>query len=537
MLAHLMQYGHKVAGGDRLGKTIIFAKNQKHAEFIAERFDANYPHYLGTFARMIHHGISYSGSLIDDFSNPAKSPHIAISVDMLDTGIDVPEVVNLVFAKMVRSKTKFWQMIGRGTRLRTDLFGPGRNKTDFFVFDFCQNLEFFSQNPATVEGSVAEPLGTRLFKQRLELVGELDSTAAAKPELDMVAEPPAVYGSPPEAVLRSELAGILREEVASMNPFNFVVRPYRDLVEKYSAPEPWNDLDQSALTTLAHKVAGLPSGLPFEDEDSKRFDLLMLRLQLAVLRSEPSFDALSAQVKAIAGLLEEKSNIPGVAEQLALIQEVQLDDWWVDVTAPMLEQVRKRLRGLVRLIDKVKRKDVITDFEDEIGPETEISMPLGTGGGFERFKDKVRSFLREHQDQIVIHKLRMNQPLTTTDLEELERILAASGVADDKEIERAREGSQGLGLFVRSLVGLDREAAKQAFAGFLEGRALSADQLEFVNLIIDHLTEHGVMDPARLYGSPFTDLTVRGPDGLFTTDEVEELVGTLRRVKAAAEAA
>ena len=170
----------KVAGGDRLGKTIIFAKNQAHAEFIAERFNVNYPHYKGEFARVITFKTEYAQSLIDDFSNKDKAPHIAISVDMLDTGIDVPEVVNLVFFKLVRSKTKFWQMVGRGTRLCPDLFGPGKDKEFFYIFDYCQNLEFFSQNPETTDGALGESLGKRLFKARLELIGELDRRAAPR---------------------------------------------------------------------------------------------------------------------------------------------------------------------------------------------------------------------------------------------------------------------------------------------------------------------------------------------------------------------
>jgi type I restriction enzyme R subunit len=146
VLAHLMTYGLKVAGGDRLGKTIIFAKNQTHADFIADRFNANYPHYRGEFARVITHSTEYVQDLIDKFAIPGRDPHIAISVDMLDTGIDVPEIVNLVFFKLVRSKTKFHQMMGRGTRLCPDLFGPSEDKAFFYLFDYCQNLEFFNQN-------------------------------------------------------------------------------------------------------------------------------------------------------------------------------------------------------------------------------------------------------------------------------------------------------------------------------------------------------------------------------------------------------
>lgn len=181
VLEHLMTRGIKVAGGDRLGKTIIFAKNQKHAEFIAERFDANYPHYRGHFARIITFKTEYAQSLIDNFSSKEKAPHIAISVDMLDTGIDIPEVVNLVFFKLVRSKTKFWQMLGRGTRLCPDLFGPGQDKELFYLFDYCQNLEYFNQDIPATEGAVAESLGKRRFTARLELIGELDRKRVQAP--------------------------------------------------------------------------------------------------------------------------------------------------------------------------------------------------------------------------------------------------------------------------------------------------------------------------------------------------------------------
>ena len=212
VLAHLMTRGQHVEGGDRLGKTIIFAKNHAHAEFIRERFDANYPHLKGTFARVIDFKVDYAQSLIDSFSIASKPPHIAISVDMLDTGIDVPEVVNLVFFKLVRSRTKFWQMIGRGTRLCPDLFGPGQDKAFFTVFDFCQNLEFFSQEAGTDEGSVGDSLSARLFKTRLDLIGVLDERLRdGGPDMD--------------AGLRGEVVSLLRGEVAAMNVNNFLVQP------------------------------------------------------------------------------------------------------------------------------------------------------------------------------------------------------------------------------------------------------------------------------------------------------------------------
>jgi len=483
--------------------------------------------------------VSYAQNLIDDFSNPTKPPHIAISVDMLDTGIDIPEVVNLVFIKLVRSKTKFWQMVGRGTRLRKVLFGPGKDKAFFYILDYCENLEFFSQSPDATDGTVSESLGKRLFKTRLALIGELDEKLAHTGPDNRLRETSPTYGEPAsDAHVRNATAELLHGQVAAMNLDNFVVRPKRRLVERFAKPHAWTVLDKESLAELAHDVSGLPSEQEAEDEESKRFDLLLLNLQLAVLRVEPAFLRLRDQVKAIAGLLEEKASIPMVRQQLALIQEIQEDDWWQDVTTPMLERVRMRLRALVKLIDKQKRKPIYTDFEDQMGDEAAVELPgFDAPDSFERFRTKVRAFLKEHEDHIAIHKLRMNKALTQSDLDELERMLTTSGVGGAGYVQKAKKENHGLGLFVRSLVGLDREAAKQAFAGFLTGKTLNASQIEFVNLIVDHLTEHGVMGAALLYESPFTDVTPRGPDGIFSPPQLDELLAILDRVRAAALAA
>ncbi len=535
VLAHLMTRGQTVAGGDRLGKTIVFAKNYDHALYIASRFNVHYPQYAGHFAQVIAFKVPYAQSLIDAFSHPDRTPHIAISVDMLDTGIDVPEIVNLVFFKLVRSKTKFWQMVGRGTRLRPDLFGLGQEKKFFYIFDYCQNLEFFSQNPTTSDGAAGASLGARLFISRLEIVRELDTNEAAEEPnaATRVREVSPPFGDPTtDAELRYDLAETLRDHIAAMNPDNFIVRPRRRLVERFAKPEAWFRLSDADVFTLADEIAGLPSQVVDDDEEAKRFDLLILRLQLARLRAEPAFERLRDQVKAIAGLLEEKSNIPMIRDRLPLIQDLHSDEYWQDVTLSMLETVRRKLRTLVKLIEKARRQPVFTNFEDQLGGEVHIDLPgVGTGTDFERFRAKARQFLRGREDHPVIHKLRWNQPLAAADLADLERLLLEAGVGSPEDLGRAKAEADGLGIFVRSLVGLDREAAKQAFGRFLVGTTATANQVEFINLVIDHLTERGVMDPAILYQSPFIDITPRGPEGLFTSDEVDALVDVLRDIR------
>lgn len=523
VLEHLMVNGLKVAEGDRLGKTIIFAKNHNHAQFIAERFDANYPHLKGSFARVIDYSVEYPQSLIDDFSITEKPPHIAISVDMLDTGIDVPEVLNLVFFKVVRSKTKFWQMIGRGTRLREDLFGPGRDKTEFLIFDYCQNFEFFNQNPNLKEGKQSASLTEKLFATRVELAMQLAGLSQEERGKGL-------------AQLDDDTRERLFEEVAAMNLDNFLVRAKRQQVEEFQKRETWNEIGPNEREVLIGEIAGLPSA--FEDTDiaAKQFDYIVLTGQLALLQNNASFAQCQEKVIALAAKLEELGNVPMVAAQMDLILEVQTPEYWTDIDAWTMEQMRRRLRALMKLIEGDEAVIIYTDFEDEMGEATRIVLPhAGIGTDKPRFLMKVRHFLKAHADHITIQKLHRNEQLTPQDLAELERILRDETEASDADIAViTSEG--GLGLFIRSLIGLDREAAKEAFAELLAGQNLNANQIEFINLIIDYLTERGAMDPRRLYESPFTDIDDQGVSGVFPQADVQRIVNVLNDVRGRAAA-
>jgi type I restriction enzyme R subunit len=312
-----------------------------------------------------------------------------------------------------------------------------------------------------------------------------------------------------------------------------MVRTKRRLVEKYAESGAWQTLDVPEQAELVREVAALPTALSDADLDAKHFDLLLLNLQLCVLRAEPRFESLKDKVVSIASALEEKQTIPMVRDQMRLIQDVQTAEFWQAVTVSELEQVRLRLRALVKFIEKLRRKPVFADFEDQMRASEPHSLPgISVGVDTEKFREKALAFLRDKLDEPALHKVRWNEPLTPEDLSALERMLVDAGVGTATEIEEVARKETSLGLFLRSLVGLDRAAAKRAFSGFIETRHLSASQLDFVNLIVEHLTQCGWMRPEQLYSSPFTDQFVYGPNAVFVEQPtMQALVAALESVR------
>ena len=372
VLQHLMEHGHTVDGGDRLAKTILFARNHTHAQFIEDRFNHHYPQHKGSFARIIDHHATYAQSLLDDFKQKDSAPHIAISVDMLDTGIDIPEVANLVFFKPVYSKIKFWQMIGRGTRLCPDLFGPHDDKQDFRVFDFCFNFDFFRENPEGIEGSGVVPLGTRLFRSRVQLLTRVQAT----PDLD------------PDTTVTDALITELHGEVAAMHRENFIVRMHLEAVDRFRERTTWEQLSDADREVLQREVAGLPSEVETDEIESRMFDLSALRMQLALAEGNMSaVEGHRQRMVDIAMLLEEKTAIPAVKAQLEYLASMQESSFWEGIDLRGLEELRLRLRRLVPFLDKRKQQIVYTDFQDQVKgvrEEEVVYMPKMTGVQYEK---------------------------------------------------------------------------------------------------------------------------------------------------------
>ena len=520
VLKHLMTKGEKVASGDRIGKTIIFAKNSLHAEFIQERFDINYPQYKGDLARVITYDTEYAQDLIDKFSEKEKSPHIAISVDMLDTGIDVPEVVNLVFFKVVRSKTKFWQMVGRGTRLCKDLYYQGEDKKFFYIFDYCKNLEFFSANPETVDGNSSDSLDTRLFKTKVELLQILNENSDKN--------------SDEENVIKKETTENLKEIINSMTTENVIVRGSRRYIEKYKDNQIWDNYRLLDYEEINNKLSSLPTQLTDSDEDAKHFDYTIKKLQLCILRKDnKNFIKLRKNITDIASNLELQQSIPKIKSALPLILEIQTEEWWKDVTVGMLEHVRKRLRDLINLIERSKKNIVYTNFAETIGDEVEIDLNLHKTGflDFEKFKTKAREYLKSHDNKISINKLRNNKPITKMDIEELEKILLNLAENNTGLVEKAKETNKGLGLFVRTLIGLDKKAATEALSDLIKESTANSRQIQFLDLIVDELTKNGAMEESRLYQAPFTDVVSTGPESIFDENKIEVLFKKIDEIR------
>ncbi len=493
VLQDLMERGIKVAGGDRLGKTIIFAQNKRHAEFILERFNKLYPQYHGTFAQRVICDDAYAQTVIDDFKQPEKEPHIAVSVDMMDTGIDVPECVNLVFFKKVRSKAKFWQMIGRGTRLCKGLAcidqidGEYTDKRRFLIFDYCSNFEFFREHKEGYEAREMKTLSENIFGKQVRIAMALQESAFAGDDYQ---------------TWRSEIVDTCYKQVMALNSDLIAVKLRMQYVDKYQKQDAFASLSEGDKSELLKQIAPLVRS-DDNDEFAKRFDNFMYGLILAHIEQMPAFKYAKKQLCDTASLLERKANIPQIKAKLPVLKEIHTDAFWDAGDILLFEQVRKELRDLIRFLDEGggAQRQIVTRLTDPI-IDSQEGVQLDAAYDFEDYRAKVNRYVNEHGDTLAIYKLTHNIPLAMGDYQELERVLTSE--LGSKE-DYAREfGDTPFGLLVRKIAKLDHEAAMQAFSAFINDQSLNQKQIAFVNKIINHIELNGYMDNvAELTKPPF----------------------------------
>ena len=492
VLQDLMERGIRVAGGDRLGKTIIFAQNKRHAEFILERFNKLYPKYRGTFAQRVICDDTYAQTIIDDFKIPEKDPIIAVSVDMMDTGIDVPECVNLVFFKKVRSKTKFWQMIGRGTRLSKELTcidqidGEYTAKRRFLIFDYCGNFEYFRAHKEGFESRETKTLSENIFGKQIRIAVALQESAFAGDD----------YQS-----WRSELVETCYSQVLALNTDLIAVRLHIQSVEKFKKPGAFNYISEGDKGELMQQIAPIVH-LDDNDEFAKRFDNFMYGLVIAQIEQMPSLKNAQKQLRDIGTLLERKVSIPQVKAKLPIIKEVNTDAFWDANDILLYERVRKELRELIKFLNDVDpRQPIITRLSDPIIDQKE-GDPMEPGYDFEDYRAKVNRYVNENGNALAIYKLTHNIPLSAADYSELEHVLTSElGSKEDYEREY---GDTPFGLLIRKIAKLDHEAAMQAFSQFINDQSLNQKQIAFVHKIINHIEQNGYMENVtELQNPPF----------------------------------
>ena len=474
VLQDLMENGLKVQSGERIGKSIIFAYNHRHAEMIVERFYYLYPEYSSDFCALIDNYVTYSKDLIDKFEIRDGNPQIAVSVDMLDTGIDVPDVLNLVFFKVVKSKIKFMQMIGRGTRLSQGIFGPGKDKEHFYIFDWCRNFEYFDKNPDGQTAAAAPSLTEKIFSIRAKIAFHLQHQQWQEDEY--------------ARGLHDEIKTLLKEQVASLSDSHISVREKWADVSHFKDENAWTYISEVDVNTLSNVIAPL---LPKNtlDESAKKFDVLVMLIELSLIGGEGNANKAVHSVQTIAEKLQEKATLPQVQAKMGTIKEVLTDVAWQNVSLKWLEKVRNDLRDLIKFLIGQGGQWFTVDIEDEISDE-------GTMEGITprvSYKQSVLDFLSQNRNLPVLQKIYDMEQLTAADFTELERILWQElGSKDDYDkFTHGMPCGGNVAMFVRSLVGVDRKNAVRRFSEFISGNELNAEQEDFLNTIIAYVCENG----------------------------------------------
>ena len=493
VLEEVMENGLKVDFGQKIGKTIIFAYNQKHAEMIVDCFKKLYPMYGDDYCQLITNKVKHANQLITKFEED-ENFRIAVSVDMLDTGIDVPSVLNLVFFKPIKSKIKFVQMIGRGTRLCPNLIN-GEDKTMFLIFDFCGNFEYFDQHPEGFEANSGKSLTQRLFDVRLDILQTLQSYE------HQVNESHKAYYD----LLKPMLYAYVKD-LKENNSNKLSVRDEMAYVDKYYDYEQWSVITPIDKVEINQHITKLLPNEIGEISRSLSFDIRMLYVELSLLSNGTTEGAVSSinKIRKTANLLlNNAASLDEVKEKGPILQKLADKDFWDKPTIDSLEEYREEIRDLMKYVVSGPGP-VDIDLEDEV-----VSTEYSGNGMIDvrTYKEKVIDYLAEHIDSEVIHKIKSMEPLNIKDMDELHRILCEElGTEDDYKKITDKEN---LAVFIRSLVGIDQNAVNEKFGEFLNDNVLNSMQQEFVKTIIDYARTNGDIIPEDIINkAPFTGYNI-----------------------------
>jgi type I restriction enzyme R subunit len=524
-LQYVLKNGIKKRGEEELGKTIVFAKNRKHAQFLKDTFlELDKEQFGNEYVKVITHNEPKAQEFIERFCDEEKDrlPQIAISVDMMDTGIDAPSCVNLVFYKPVKSYSKFWQMIGRGSRLRPDLFGVGKDKTHFLIFDMCENFEFFKENPEGIETSSQKSLTEILFGLRLRLAEYLKS--------DQFKENEALQE------FKTELFDGLYKDIATLDLERFDVQMKLEIVHEFggSNREIWNHLSKRDIKRIEDELAVLVKPQKGDADVARYYDKLLYTLitkRLETPNKEEYVNSFLIPISKVATTskkLLKKTTIPAVRSKEALIKLPLEEDFWKIDGIAHLEKLRKGVRELVKYIDHVDQRYVTTDFEDYIledeikegGFTNEADTAYVVPSPFQNNVHRLEQIIRENENHITISRIRKGETITKEELKVLEDILFKGGI-DKNSIEKELGSQFSLVKFIISLMGLNPEMVDAAFVKFINDYQLNSIQIQFLDTIKKFLTTNGKIAPSKLYDSPFKNYHSMGIDGVFTTQQAD----------------
>ncbi|KKG64479.1 type I restriction-modification system restriction subunit [Methanosarcina mazei] len=513
--------------GNLPAKTVFFAISQTHARRLSEAFEKLYPEYKGQLARVIVSEDSRAQQLIKDFETKSF-PRIAISVDMMDTGIDVPEVCNLVFAKPVFSKIKFWQMLGRGTRADEACehreWLPDGKKEYFKVFDFWNNFEYWNMNPEGVKNESPEAITNRIFLSRLKQLGELMERR----------DPVSIKAA--EQVKTKIIADIESLPKDSVN-----VREHLQDVEKALSPKLWDNIAVDPIEFLQKKIMPLMKFKPDVNLKEATFTLRCEKLAYALLENDKAeIDRLKTSIAEMVDRLPR--TLDSVRAREALMDNVLSRSFWETVSFEDVQVLLSDLAPLMPYMTKEPRETIVIDMSDIIAERKEWQLFKGTEPDYVQayyleIEARIKELAETHPS---IRKLKNNEHLTDYDLEQLEETLFTSSFnrENTQSSDLYPSGRASLVDFIRQVLGLSSSPSpdaliKNAFQNYIKenNKHYSADQLNFILTLQTVFLRKKHVEYSTLWQPPFTNFGTTAPSPMFSQEELNSFIDICKGVE------